>query len=495
MESELDLNDRIDALHILATNHALYQIFLDLNTVDSLLSLLDHANIDISLAVLSLLSELTEKDVGVEDEEDEPVKQLTEQLLSADNFQLLVHMLSRIWESRLEQTQGEQSLARTDFDEGLGNFFGMIDNVLELSVSFAAPCLESAPFISLIVDMALNASSPPISSVELQAAELLDTLLVSFLTLNSTNDNIRDTISNSKGWNVLTSAVVMQKYLSCLSFCAQWTTNHWDTTALEWLGNILSSFSQLSAYATDQFIEMQGVAMLANFATLPQFSAGVIRCLDTVARLRPVEVSGLLVQNGAISLLHAFMMQLQKQKQKQKRKHHKSKKDTPQESHIWYLLWLLWMRAEDEPSLCERLRRKLRENGYAKLICLLQCYLSLARNVHDAVSAWYPEEDDVSEGEMELEKQEIRVDAGLMSLQHICGIISAFLCWNGNPIDSECDLGFTLQWLDQAGESLVACVLVLSEAKDVLRDDIQTAGKESDSALFSRLAEALKRCL
>ena len=49
MESELDLNDEIQKMHVLATVPDLYQHLVDVNAVKTLLGLLSHDNTGILL--------------------------------------------------------------------------------------------------------------------------------------------------------------------------------------------------------------------------------------------------------------------------------------------------------------------------------------------------------------------------------------------------------------------------------------------------------------
>lgn len=49
MESELDLNDIIQEMHVIATMPDLYHLLVELNAVHSLLGLLSHENTDILL--------------------------------------------------------------------------------------------------------------------------------------------------------------------------------------------------------------------------------------------------------------------------------------------------------------------------------------------------------------------------------------------------------------------------------------------------------------
>lgn len=52
MESELDLNDIIQEMHVIATMPDLYHLLVELNSVHSLLGLLSHENTDILLQQL-----------------------------------------------------------------------------------------------------------------------------------------------------------------------------------------------------------------------------------------------------------------------------------------------------------------------------------------------------------------------------------------------------------------------------------------------------------
>ena len=62
MESELELNDEIQSLHIISTVPEHYPILVNTNIVQTLCGLLTHDNSDISIAVVDLLQELTDTD-------------------------------------------------------------------------------------------------------------------------------------------------------------------------------------------------------------------------------------------------------------------------------------------------------------------------------------------------------------------------------------------------------------------------------------------------
>ena len=58
MQSELELDETVRELSIIATNPTLYRSFIELESFTSLVSLLTHENTDIALDVVDVLFEL-----------------------------------------------------------------------------------------------------------------------------------------------------------------------------------------------------------------------------------------------------------------------------------------------------------------------------------------------------------------------------------------------------------------------------------------------------
>lgn len=80
MESELELNDEIQKLHVIATVPEHYPILVEMNAVQTLVGLLSHDNSDVAIAVIDLLQELT--DVDTLNESEEEAETLIEALLN-----------------------------------------------------------------------------------------------------------------------------------------------------------------------------------------------------------------------------------------------------------------------------------------------------------------------------------------------------------------------------------------------------------------------------
>ena len=70
MESEVELNDEVQKLHVVATVPEYYPVLVETNVVQTLLGLLSHDNSDIAIAVVDLLQELTDVDTLSENEEE-----------------------------------------------------------------------------------------------------------------------------------------------------------------------------------------------------------------------------------------------------------------------------------------------------------------------------------------------------------------------------------------------------------------------------------------
>ena len=128
MESELELNDIIQEMHVIATVPHLYHILVELNSVQSLLQLLGHENTDISIGVVDLLQEMT--DVDTLTESDEGANILIDSLLDGQVVALLVQNLERLDESVKEEA------------DGVHNTLGIVENMTDLRPEVATEATQ-----------------------------------------------------------------------------------------------------------------------------------------------------------------------------------------------------------------------------------------------------------------------------------------------------------------------------------------------------------------
>nr|XP_002130495.1 beta-catenin-like protein 1 [Ciona intestinalis] len=179
MESELDLNDVVMEMKILATMPEQYHYLVELRSVNSLLALINHANTDIAIAVIDLIQELTEVDSVTENEEGANL--LADALMDGQAGSLIVQNLERLDESVKEEATG------------VHNSLGVVENLLELKPEFGLNFAQQG-FVAWLLKR-LKAKIP-FSGNKLYASEILSILLQS-------HDEIRKLVGELEGIDIL----------------------------------------------------------------------------------------------------------------------------------------------------------------------------------------------------------------------------------------------------------------------------------------------------
>ncbi|XP_066527913.1 beta-catenin-like protein 1 [Hoplias malabaricus] len=179
MESELDLNDIIQEMHVIATIPELYHLLVELNAVHSLLGLLSHDNTDISIAVVDLLQELTDIDTLHESEEGAEV--LIDSLLEGQVVALLVQNMER-----LDETTKEEA-------DGVHNTLAIVENMAEFRPGLCSEAAQQGLMQWLLKRIK---AKMPFDANKLYCSEILAILL-------QNNDNTRELLGDMDGIDVL----------------------------------------------------------------------------------------------------------------------------------------------------------------------------------------------------------------------------------------------------------------------------------------------------
>ncbi|CAL1605477.1 unnamed protein product [Knipowitschia caucasica] len=179
MESELDLNDIIQEMHVVATMPDLYHLLVELNSVHSLLGLLSHDNTDVAIAVVDLLQELTDIDTLHESEEGAEV--LIDALLEGQVVALLVQNMERLDESVKEEA------------DGVFNTLAIIENMAEFRPGL---CTEAAQQGLMQWLLKRIKAKMPFDANKLYCSEILAILL-------QNNDDTRELLGEMDGIDVL----------------------------------------------------------------------------------------------------------------------------------------------------------------------------------------------------------------------------------------------------------------------------------------------------
>ncbi|KAL0112501.1 hypothetical protein PUN28_012075 [Cardiocondyla obscurior] len=160
LESEVELHETLQELHIVATNPDLYQLMVELGAVPSLLELLSHENTDIAVGVVDLLQELT--DVDILHESQEGADTLIDALLEQQVCALLVQNLERLDEAVKEES------------DGVYNTLAIFENLLEFRPDL---CIDAGKQGLMQWLLRRIKTKTPFDANKLYASELLSILL------------------------------------------------------------------------------------------------------------------------------------------------------------------------------------------------------------------------------------------------------------------------------------------------------------------------------
>ncbi|TGZ44657.1 hypothetical protein CRM22_011183 [Opisthorchis felineus] len=120
MQSEVDLQETLEEMQVIAANPNLYPILADhTRSVSLLLGLLSHENTDISLAVIDLLHELLESN-GLIEAGPSRVNPLLDLLFNGQLIQLLMQNVARLDESNKDEA------------DGVHKTLGIVENLLDV---------------------------------------------------------------------------------------------------------------------------------------------------------------------------------------------------------------------------------------------------------------------------------------------------------------------------------------------------------------------------
>ena len=137
MSSELELDEQVKNLHILATRPDLFPVLVsELKFIPSILGLLTHENTDISVDVLGLLNELMDPDTLIESEESLCI---LNSFLENHGLELLIQNLGRLD-------------AKHDIDSsGIYNTLSVIENLAEAIPSVCETICSKTPILDYLL--------------------------------------------------------------------------------------------------------------------------------------------------------------------------------------------------------------------------------------------------------------------------------------------------------------------------------------------------------
>uniref|UniRef100_A0A6I8Q8U2 Beta-catenin-like protein 1 n=1 Tax=Xenopus tropicalis TaxID=8364 RepID=A0A6I8Q8U2_XENTR len=441
MESELDLNDIIQEMHVIATIPDLYHLLVELNAVQSLLGFLPH----VCIAVVDLLQELTDIDTLHESEEGAQV--LIDALLEGQVVALLVQNLERLDESTKEEA------------DGVHNTLAIIENMTEFRPEICSDAAQQGLLHWLLKRLK---AKMPFDANKLYCSEILAILL-------QNNDDTRELLGELDGIDVLLQQLSVFK-------------RHDPGTAeeqemMENLFDALCSCLMLSSNR-DRFLKGEGLQLMNLMLREKKMSrCSALRVLDH-AMIGPEGTDNCHKFVDILGLRTIFPLFMKSPKKAKKtgvsEKEHEgnmcSVADTPsrnQDGELLGQLKVITTRDAESLNWC---------NKYIKYLAFVALFI-----IRDMVRRGEILDDDVEE-EFYLR----RLDAGLFLLQLLC-YVTAEICNNNLPQIRQ----RVLQILNMRGSSVKIMRHILKEYSESIGDGKSEEFRESEQKRIQELLETL----
>uniref|UniRef100_A0A1A7WBA9 Catenin, beta like 1 n=1 Tax=Iconisemion striatum TaxID=60296 RepID=A0A1A7WBA9_9TELE len=390
MESELDLNDIIQEMHVIATIPDLYHLLVELNAVHSLLGLLSHENTDVAIAVVDLLQELTDIDTLHESEEGAEV--LIDALLEGQVVALLVQNMERLNEQVKEEA------------DGIFNTLAIIENMAEFRPGL---CTEAAQQGLMQWLLKRIKAKMPFDANKLYCSEILAILL-------QNNDSTRELLGEMDGIDVLLQQLSVFK-------------RHNPNTAeeqemMENLFDALCSCLMLSSNR-DRFLKGEGLQLMNLMLREKKMSrTSALKVLDH-AMIGPEGADNCHKFVDILGLRTIFPLFMKTPKKMKKT----GASEKEHEEHVCSVIASMLRNLKSQQRT--RLHSKFTENDCEKVDRLMELYFKYLEAVQQADKRIEGEKHEmVRRGEilddtMEDEFYLRRLDAGLFVLQLLCYIM------------------------------------------------------------------------
>ncbi|KAM4571467.1 beta-catenin-like protein 1 [Fundulus diaphanus] len=390
MESELDLNDIIQEMHVIATMPDLYHLLVELNAVHSLLGLLSHENTDVAIAVVDLLQELTDIDTLHESEEGAEV--LIDALLEGQVVALLVQNTERLDEQVKEEA------------DGIYNTLAIIENMAEFRPGL---CTEAAQQGLMQWLLKRIKAKMPFDANKLYCSEILAILL-------QNNDTTRELLGEMDGIDVLLQQLSVFK-------------RHNPNTAeeQEMMENLFDALCSCLMLASnrDRFLKGEGLQLMNLMLREKKMSrTSALKVLDH-AMIGPEGADNCHKFVDVLGLRTIFPLFMKTPKKMKKT----GTSEKEHEEHVCSVIASMLRNLKSQQRT--RLLNKFTENDCEKVDRLMELYFKYLEAVQQADKRIEGEKHEmVRRGEilddsMEDEFYLRRLDAGLFVLQLLCYIM------------------------------------------------------------------------
>ncbi|GMF27410.1 unnamed protein product [Phytophthora lilii] len=410
LDSELALDAELARWKQLATRPELFAAMTELQVPRVLLGLFAHENVDVRLAVLALLAELTDVDEAAALE---PARALATHLVDEKLLPLLVTNLYQ-----LEKEQGQEETT------GVYNSLQILENLADLEPKVCVQVAKETPVLPFLTRQVAPAT--PFSENKLYASEILSILLQS-------GAEPRETFVAWMGKERPAEEGQSKKKVDLMDDILQALAPYRkkDPTSdeeEELVGNLVNALCSvlLVPEAQKQFRRLEGLELLLRFIKDRQrfIFGGALRMMDHALMGNARNCERLIEIGGLRSVFSVFMGRHGKYTSGSSTKASKASERAKEEENASSLVASMcaWVREKAPADGFDRLHAKFVENDMEKVDRLVD----LIAKYHERVERSSQDNED-DEDEDKDSRYLRRLDAGLFVLERIAFVV-AHLC-------------------------------------------------------------------
>ncbi|XP_049275879.1 beta-catenin-like protein 1 isoform X1 [Rhipicephalus sanguineus] len=451
MDSEVELNDILQEMHIVATQPELYPILVELNAVQSILGLLAHENTDISIAVVDLLQELT--DVDSLHESQEGADMLIDALIDGQIVAQLVQNLER-----LDETVKEEA-------EGVHNTLAIVENLAEFRPELSIQAAQQGLLAWILKRLK---AKMPFDANKLYCSEILSILL-------QNHEENKKLLGEIDGIDTL---------LQQLSYFKRHDPNSSDET--EMMENLFGALcsSLMCAPNRERFLKGEGLQLMNLMLREKKMSrSGALKVLDfATCNVEGTDNCNKFVDILGLRTIFPLFMQTPRK--------YKKKGASPEEHEEHVCSVISSMLKNCKTTQRQRLLNKFTENDHEKVDRLMELHFKYLEKVHaiDNIIEREKENPKFNDEEDQLDLEEKfylrRLDAGLFTLQ-LVDYIMLDICSSGPPSIKQ----RVLQILNLRGGSIKTIRNIMREYAGNLGDAKDESLKEAEQQRILQLVD------
>ncbi|KAG7380571.1 Beta-catenin-like protein 1 [Phytophthora pseudosyringae] len=478
LESELALDNELTRWTQVAAKPELFAVMTELQVPRVLLGLFAHENLDIRLAVLGLLAELTDVDESAESLE--PARRLAKHLMDEKLLPLLVTNLCQL-ATAVDNAEAAQAEEETT---GIYNSLQILENLADLEPQVCAQVAGSTPILPFLLQQV--APGRTFGENKLYASEILSILLQAGAEVREKFVAWmgKERASEEKRKEKDAKVDLMDDLLQALAPYRKKDPSSEEEEEL--VGNLVNALCSalLVPEAQKQFRRLEGLELLLRFMKDRKrfVFGGALRALDHALMGNARNCERLVEIGGLRSIFSVFMGRHGKYKSSSSNtKASKASEKAKEEENAASLVASMcaWIREKAPADGYDRLHGKFVENEMEKVDRLVDLFAKYHERVE---RSGHDEEDD--EDEDEDSRYLRRLDAGLFVLERVAFVV-AHLCRFSKKLRAYVMVKFHERSIES--ESLVT---ILREQLDLLVTD--EAGKKEGEEFYSKDAKDAK---